>query len=250
MKSAHPIDHRLQATVIRVAELTPGILGIRLSCPEVSDYKAGQYIRVWIDEHRVKSFSLASAPSIDGELQLHVKCVAGSEVSRWLHEEMRPGDTLYIERPQGRSFYTPSRFDQPILMIGTGSGLAPLYGMAREALRQGHRGEIHLYHGVRYREELYLTEQLRALSSLNRNFHYSPCLSRERLPEHGQYGRASNLAVQQIPLSSQWLVYLSGNIDMVRDAAQVAVDAGVPPEAVLSDMVRPEELCIKTARAA
>jgi len=240
MTQLHPRDDYVTATVLRLTKLNPDTLSVRLTCPDVTDYKAGQYIRVWIDENRVRSYSLASAPSIDDSLQLHIKRTAESEVSQWFHDELQPGDTLRIERPKGDSFYTPSHFDQPILMLATGTGLAPHYGMAREALRQGHRGDIHFYHGVRQREDLYLVDQLRALASLNRNFHYHPCISREPAADDCAAGRALNLAMDHLPLSDQWLVYLSGNMSMVRDAAIAVIAAGVQPEAVLSDLLPAE----------
>lgn len=250
MAYVHQRDSHLDATVERITKLNPDTLCIRLSCPTLEDYKAGQYLRIWIDEHRVRSYSLASAPSIDGDLQLHVRRNANSEVSRWFHEVLQVGDKLRIDRPRGSSCYIPSRFDQPMLMIGTGSGLAPLYGMAREALRHGHRGDIHLYHGVRYREDLYLAEQLRALSSLNRNFRYTPCISRGYAADDCMSGRALDVAMRDIPLSAEWLVYLSGNPHMVRDAAKAAVAFGVPAEAILSDALAPGESPILAARAA
>ena len=236
---------RFVATVQHLDKLNPETLCVRLRCPDITHYKAGQYLKVFVDEQTVRSYSLASSPGIDEELHLHIRKSASGGVSRWFHEELAVGDAIHIGPPQGSCFYLPVDIDQPILMIGTGSGLAPLYGMARNALRHGHRGQINLYHGVRHREELYLVEQLHALSRLNKNFQYSPCVSRgpaEQRPDENPAGegalagRALDIALRDTPLSDDWRVYLSGNPAMVHDARDAAALAGVPFSSIFSDL--------------
>ncbi|HEY3327151.1 MAG TPA: FAD-binding oxidoreductase [Novimethylophilus sp.] len=227
----------LTATVSKIEKLNPETVCVQLSCPEIVHYKAGQYLRIFIEGHTARSYSLASAPSVDKTLHLHVRRSAGGAVSRWFHEELAVGDALHISRPQGYCYYQPANLDRPMLMIGTGSGLAPLYGMARDALRHGHRGDIHLYHGVRQREELFLVEQLQALARLNPNFRYVPCLSRGDVSEGCLSGRALNIALRDTNLSAEWCVYLSGNPDMVNDAYQAVSAAGVAAAAILSDQL-------------
>jgi ferredoxin-NADP reductase len=217
--------------------LNPETVGIRLSCPDIASYKAGQYLKVFVDEHTVRCYSLASTPGLDEELHLHVRRGASGSASRWFHETLEVGASIRVGHPQGRCCYLPDNIDQPILMIGTGSGLAPLYGMARDALRQGHRGEIRLYHGVRYREELYLVEQLQMLSRSNRNFLYAPCISRGEDTAGCLPGRALDIAMRDTPLSRAWCVYLSGNPQMVGDAFEAALAAGVAADAILSDQL-------------
>jgi ferredoxin-NADP reductase len=113
-----------------------------VSCPDIPHYKAGQYVQVLVNEHMVRSYSLASAPGIDNELHLHIRRGAAGSASRWFHDELKTGDAIHIGPPHGYCCYQPENLDQPVLMIGTGTGLAPLYGMARAALQQGHRGGI------------------------------------------------------------------------------------------------------------
>jgi CDP-4-dehydro-6-deoxyglucose reductase len=65
------------------------------------------------------------------------------------------------------------REDQPLLLAGTGTGLAPLYGIAREAVAQGHRGPIDLFHGVLNAAGFYLGKELAALAAAAPNFTYT-----------------------------------------------------------------------------
>ena len=65
--------------------------------------------------------------------------------------------------PKGNCFYIPDNPEQNLLLIGTGCGLAPLYGIIRDALAQGHRGAIKLYHGSKTVESLYMSKELKVL---------------------------------------------------------------------------------------
>lgn len=197
---------RFVATVQNVEALNPDTVCVRLTCPEEMRYKPGQYIRVFVNEQTARYYSLASVPGIDHELHLHIRRGAAGSASRWFHEEIEPGDPIHIGGPRGYCCYQQENPDQSLLMIGTGTGLAPLYAMARAALTQGHVGKIHLYHGVRKQTELYLVDRLQALSRLHPNFHYVPCLSGGEDAPGCRSGRALDIALADIALSSDWRV--------------------------------------------
>lgn len=237
MEPSHLRHDRFTAVVERIDRLNPETVAVRLDCPDITHYRAGQYLKVFIDESTVRSYSLASAPGIDAHLHLHVRRGAAGSASRWFHEVLAAGDAVHIGAPQGYCGYQPDRLEQPLLMVATGSGLAPFYGIARAALQHGHRAPIRLYHGVRHSPELYLVEQLRALARLHPNFHYLPCISGGEKLEGCFAGRALNAAIRDTPLSHAWRVYLSGHPEMVEDGRKFALRAGVPPEAVLSDQL-------------
>lgn len=234
---AQETDERLLARVESIERLNRDVVRLKLACPEVRQYSAGQYIKVFHEPGRAGYFSLASAPSIDFSLHLHVQRSMSVGVSRWIHDALEVGDELEISRPRGRCFYMPDDLDRPLLMLGTGSGLAPLYGMAREALGHGHRGDIHLYHGVRQRDDLYLGDPLRALARLHPNFRYIPCLSRDADPPRCRSGRALDLALAETELPADWRVYLSGNPEMVHSGFRALRAAGVHTSEIRSDLL-------------
>jgi len=237
MEAPQPRQDRFDAVVRRIEPLNAETVAVRLACPEVGHYQAGQYLKVFIDAQTTRYYSLASAPGIDDDLLLHVRRGAEGSSGRWFHEVVQAGDTVAISAPRGVCGYRPGQPEQPLLMVSTGSGLAPYYGIARAALQQGHRAPVHLYHGVRFSDELYLVEQLQALAQLYPNFHYVPCVSRDEPPADCRAGRALDIALRDLPLSSAWRVYLCGHPDMVEDGWKRAIRAGVLPHAILSDQV-------------
>lgn len=240
----------LPATVKSIETMNHDTVRLKLDCPAIGQYYAGQFLKLHIDQEKVGYYSLASAPGIDDELHLHVRHCGAGNTSRWIHEQLEVGAAIQVSPPQGTCCYHPVALDRPLLMIGTGAGLAPLYGMARTALINGHHGPVHLYHGARQHADLYLGEQLRALARLYRNFSYFPCVSREPARHSYHGGRALDLAVRDTPLTERWCVYLCGNPQMVADARVIIAQRGVPTDAIWSDLFGSNNIPVTSAIAA
>lgn len=204
------------ATVIAHELLGTDILRLRLKPAGDFDYRAGQYLTVWKDVGVGRSYSLASVAELDDYLELHVRRIPNGIVSNWLHDEIKTGDTLQIQAATGNCFYMPGSPAQNMLLAGTGTGLAPLIGIARDALRQGHSGDIHLIHGARQVGDLYMHRTLLEMASQYPQFHY-----------HASVLQADNVAapISTVPLDQQvketaadpadWRIYLCGDISMV-----------------------------------
>lgn len=234
MEVALPGDGDLpfhDAVVIGRAPLNEKILRLQLMCNAPFPYRAGQFINLHHDGI-VRSYSLASVGGEDAFLELHVQHVAHGRMSGWIHESGHLGEALRLQGPFGDCHYQPERRDQPLLLIGTGSGLAPLRGIIRDALKQEHRGAIQLFHGGRTPEDLYLVDELRGFAEAHPNFEYNACVSGGETG-HGIFaGRASDLAFARFPNLKGWRVYLCGNAAMVKAAKKRAFLSG----AALSDI--------------
>ena len=207
-----------RAILREIEHLSPAICRILLEPAMPLYYRAGQFINVRRDDGMVRSYSLASVPTLDDHLELHIKRLPRGEMSNWLFDRVEPGVGLDIQGPNGACFYVPGRPETPLLLIGNGSGLAPLIGIARDALSSGHAGEIQLYHGTRHREGLYLDATLRAMAEDHANFTYTACVS----GESGQSGRAENVAFADHPALDGYRVYLCGYPPMVEAARKAA----------------------------
>ena len=239
----HPVDEleledpeagalRHETEVLDRLALGPRVLRLRLRRPEGYAYRAGQFLNLHGPGGEVRSYSLASAPERDDFLELHVGRVEGGVVSGWIHEALAPGDPVTISDPAGDCFYLEGRPRQALLLVGTGTGLAPLYGILREALARGHEGPIWLYHGSRAAENLYLGDVLRRLAAEHPQFHYRPCVSGPQVPPGFAAGRADDLALAERGDLSDWRVFLCGHPAMVEQAKRRAFLAG----AALADL--------------
>ncbi len=163
----------VEATITGLERLTPTVMRARLQPATPLAYRAGQYITLRRKDGLARSYSLASLPE-DGALELHIRRAPRGRMSGWLFDEARENDAVSVRGPAGDCFYTAGQPEQSLLLAGTGTGLAPLTGICKDAVRQGHRGPIHLYHGALRPEGLYLQDELRAVASAYDNVHYVP----------------------------------------------------------------------------
>lgn len=214
-------ERMLAATVMSIVPLNNDIVRVDLDCPALTDYRAGQFINLYRHDALSRSYSLASIPA-DPHLHIHVRRLSDGRMSNWIHDELKAGDSLQISAPIGSCFYLPGNAEQPLLLIGTGSGLAPLMGILRDALQQAHAGDIYLYHGSRDAAGLYLIDELDALASRYPHFHYVPCVSNAADSSTYTRGRAVDVALTAHPDLSGWRVYVCGNPDMVKTARKKA----------------------------
>ena len=216
--------------------LSPYVCKILLEPPADFIYNAGQFINVRRPDGVTRSYSLASLPSEDYFLEIHVQRQDGGMMSNWLIDELQAGDGLDIQNAEGNCCYNETAHDQPLLLIGTGTGMAPLLGVVRDALHNNHNNEIHFYHGGRNTDRFYLHEQLRQLEQKHSNFHYHECLSGNDHSAAGTYvGRAHEVAFAHHQDLRGWHVYLAGLAEMVDSGTLLAAQHGAATHNIFSD---------------
>jgi phenol hydroxylase P5 protein len=168
-------------TVSRIEDLTPTIKGvwIKLDDPAGMRFQAGQYINLaYPEEHSHRAFSIASAPSQAGELELNIRKVPGGRATTWVHETLREGDAVNLSGPYGRFFVRKSA-GSPSLFLAGGSGLSSPRSMILDLLDDASTLPITLVYGARNQAELYYHAEFSALATRHEQFRYIPVLSDE-----------------------------------------------------------------------
>ena len=128
---------------------------------------AGQHVDVRLtadDGYTAQRAYSISAPSTGGQVSITVQQVANGEVSPYLVQEMDVGDELEIRGPIGGWFiWSPdveATIEQPVLLVGGGSGVVPLMAMARERERLGSRAPFRLVYSVRDADQVLYADEL------------------------------------------------------------------------------------------
>ena len=225
---------QVKARIKSVSQLSKSIYKIIITPDEAFDFKAGQFVNFQLDDGLNRSYSIASLPE-EKHLEFHIRHRPDGQMSSWLCKQAKPDDTLMLKGPHGQCHYSVNSPEQPILMVGTSSGLAPLYGIVQEALQKGHSGDIYLYHGSRFSEDIYYVNELKALSAKHPNLHYRPCVSREYAGDDVYLGRAADIAKQSHNDLKGWKVYLCGSPAMVQDMQQSCFVFGANLDDILTD---------------
>ncbi len=235
---ASPELLQAQALVEDLAPLSDDVMRVRLRPEEALDFHAGQFMTLLRDDGLSRSYSIASLPA-EGLLELHVRRVPGGRMSTWIHDELQPGTRVRLIGPHGDCFYASNAQDQPLLLAGTGTGLAPLYGILRAALEAGHSGPIRLYHGGRHPAGLYLVDELNALANRYENLAYRPCVLAEAEGTGIYMGALDQYIAETCGLRAGWRAYLCGDPGMVNKLRRKIFLAGVAMKDIYADAFVP-----------
>jgi ferredoxin-NADP reductase len=224
-------DTRLAAVIVELTRLSDSVLRVGLKPAGPFEYHAGQFVTIFRADGLARSYSIASLPA-EGMLELHVRVLANGRMSRWLADESPMGVEVQIQGPSGECFYLSGREAQPLLLAGTGTGLAPLLGVARDALLQGHRGPIHLVHAAANRHGLYHHELLARLSADHGNLSvWQTTLDADGPLDKAVFGRFPSLA--------GYRVFLCGDPTLVQSLRKRAYLAGAAMNDIHADAFLP-----------
>lgn len=213
------------------------LFALQLIEPPTIKFKPGQYIQFKIpgtDEFR--AYSIASPPHIENRVELIVRLVPGGLCSTFMHEELKIGDEIFITGPYGE-FYLREESQRPIILIGGGSGMAPIRSIVYHLKESGMPRKAVFFFGARAKRDLYYTEEYRELERSFPNFRYIPALS-EPKPEDdwdGEVGLITEVVDKYINDASPMEAYLCGPPPMIDAALKVLPKKGLRPERVYFD---------------
>ncbi|MBB3050608.1 CDP-4-dehydro-6-deoxyglucose reductase/3-phenylpropionate/trans-cinnamate dioxygenase ferredoxin reductase subunit/phenol hydroxylase P5 protein [Prauserella isguenensis] len=216
-RTANPLRDMV-GTVREVSDIARDTRRILLGLNEPLTFDAGQYVELVVPgSGERRQYSLANTADEDKVLELHVKLVPdGVATHGWLFDGLAEGDEVDISGPLGDFHLPPESEDDggPMVLIGGGTGLAPLIGIVRTALRRHPAREVVLYHGVRGEEELYDGDRLTELAEQHPNFRFVPVLSHE--PADGyREGFPTDAFVEDVSTARGWTGWLCGPPAMV-----------------------------------
>lgn len=220
-----PLRDGVPAQVAALDWLSPTVLRLQLAPQRPVRYRAGQHVVLWAGHGVARPYSLASLPEEDRYLVFHLDCThpgAFIDAAR----QFKVGDAVRLGALRGGALrYDPDWQQQPLWLMASGTGLGPLYGVLREALRQDHQGPIRLVHVARTVAEHYLTRELQALAGEHPNVELEWVL-RDELADFLTRVRVA---------SRQTHALLCGHADTVEAFAKRLFLAGLPRNQLLAD---------------
>lgn len=223
-----PLRDGLPAQVVGADWLNASVLRLRLQPERGLRYRAGQHLVVWAGQV-ARPYSLASLPQEDAFLEFHIDCRqpgAFSDAARALSV----GDHLRLGELRGGALqYDPDWQSRPLWLLASGTGLGPLWGVLREALRQDHQGAIRLIHLAHDGDGHYLAGPLAELAAHHPNLAVELWTAAELTQ-----------ALAQLRLvSRQTLALLCGHPVSVEAFSKRLFLAGLPRNQLLADVFLP-----------
>jgi ferredoxin-NADP reductase len=105
-----------------------------------------------------RSYSIASSPVDEGEIELTIDRLDDGEVSPYFHDVVVEGDQVEVRGPFASYFVW--RGESPVLLVGGGSGVVPLMAMLRHRRRTMPELPMRLVYSVRSPAELIYAQEL------------------------------------------------------------------------------------------
>jgi NAD(P)H-flavin reductase/ferredoxin len=224
-----------EGTVVVNEMLNRNTLLLIIAFKDAFEFNAGQFVNLQRADGLTRTYSIANTPQESNTLEFHIRRLAGGRFSEWIHDDLKAGDTIAVSEPRGHCFYLPERSEQGLLLVGTGTGLAPLAGILTDAFEHNHSGPIYLFHGSREVEDLYRIDEMRRLAGQHQNFHYIPCISGNHVPDGFIHGRANEVALATLADLKGWRVFLCGHPDMVNQMKMMTFLKGASTADIYAD---------------
>jgi len=217
------------ATVVATRSESSTARTLILDVPEWDDHVGGQHIDLRLtaeDGYQAnRSYSISSGPGERPEIT--VEKVDDGEVSPFIVEDVEVGDTLEVRGPIGGYFVWEATNNNPLLLIGGGSGIAPLRSIWRAAAGTV---PVTILYSARTRDRVVFVDELANTADLNARVH----LTREDVDGY-VHGRIDGTAIAEALRDSTPMVYVCGPTAFVEVVVAELAAAGLDPTTIRTE---------------
>jgi len=222
-------------TVTAIKSETPHVKSFRIALPMWMEHLPGQHYGVRLtapDGYRTeRSYSIASAPLDRGEIELTIDRLEDGEVSPYFHDVVTEGDEVEVRGPF--TSYFVWRGEQPVLLVGGGSGVVPLMSMLRTRRRTMPDLPMRLVYSVRAAEDVIYADELGddALLTFTR-----------AAPDgwDGHRGRVDEaLIARSADALTSGIAFVCGSNGFVESATELLLQSGFEPQRVRTERFGP-----------
>lgn len=234
-------EKHTEETILWVKRHTPKHLTFAITRPKNYRFNAGQFSRLGFHEgngYIWRAYSITSAEYAD-TLEYFVILIENGPMSAHF-ENIQAGDTILLDKT-AQGFFIPERFPdgQDLIMLSTGSGIAPFLSIIQQPEIWQRFDRLALAHSVSYHHELIFNSFIQELAEhplvgdMYHKLTFVPITTREqcngilhqRLPEslkNQTLAQAFQLEFSQT--NSRFM--LCGNPQMVQDTFKTLLDLG------------------------
>jgi NAD(P)H-flavin reductase/hemoglobin-like flavoprotein len=174
-----------------------------------------------------RSFTPANAERADGTIEFHVRAIDGGLLSPALVYRARQGDMFKLGAPVGNRLTLKTSENRDLVLIGGGTGIAPMRAMIEEIAWHGPQRRVDLFYGARDQHALYDMPALYHLAQANPWLRVTPLVG-------ANAGTFDNRSLAHPVLrAGDWRgrsFYVCGSPSMVSATVRDLANAGVPHE--------------------
>ncbi len=170
--------------VIAIFQETPDVRTFRLADPGGAslpfNYKPGQFLTFSLqpeDKLVKRSYTIASSPSQRDYIEVTIKREEQGLVSRYMHDQVTPGDLLQLTAPAGKFHFDGTQADNIVLLSG-GVGVTPMMSATRYLTAHCWPGNIYFLFCARTSNDFIFRQELELLQQRHPNLHVLASMTR------------------------------------------------------------------------
>ena len=202
-------DDTLNAVILKRVEVAPGliILSVRPNGWTLPDFEPGQYAVLALpgsakrtelsdpeteappaDKLIKRAYSIASSSKDKDHLELYITLIRSGSLTPRIFA-LKEGDGIFLgEKFKGMFTLQQVPEQSNIVMVATGTGIAPYMSMIRTEYRERPNRRFAVLHGARHSWDLGYRAELSTLAYYFKNFAYLPSISRPEGEKEGWTG--------------------------------------------------------------
>lgn len=229
------MQHPYQCTVLRQITNDICLLEFKPLQTPIQYYVPGQYVLAHLPQNEKIALSIAGAS--DDILEFHVRHNASQPLAQKLLQHLSQNPVINMEGPYGDATVSQIQKHMPVIFLSGGTGFAPFQSLISAALQSAHQHTINLYWGIRNPGDAYALDLIQQWQKSHTQFNYTLVLS-ESVPEswHGATGLVHEFVAHQYSNLSDYQVFASGPLGMVRQAFDKFVGQGLSPDFFYTDL--------------
>ncbi|QMS85456.1 NADH:ubiquinone reductase (Na(+)-transporting) subunit F [Candidatus Xianfuyuplasma coldseepsis] len=227
------------AKVTAIEDLTYDIKLVRLELiePRTMDFKPGQYAQIRVPGMEIeRAYSIASNPKHNNIIEFIIRLVPKGKATTFVHKALENNDDITITGPYG-DFFLQEDSSRDIICIAGGSGKAPIRSILQVLKDQNMPRKVRYFFGARTQDDLYMTDEFKALEQEFPNFEYIPALSHADDDEtwDGEKGLITEVVAKYYNDLSNQEAYLCGSPGMIDACIDVLTDKDLDESHIFYD---------------
>ncbi len=228
----------MQLKLIKIIQDTKDVYSYRFQNDNFS-YIPGQFVMLGLphpteDKIEKRPYSISSSPTEKDFIQITVRIYDKGYFSpRFLN--LKENDSVEISTAHG--LFTYNDCDEDVVLVGAGTGVAPLRGIAKYILDKKIKADVTLIFSSKTPDDIVYNEELNELAKNYKNFNLINTITRpDGTNWQGLTGRITpDLIKQYIKNPAKTLIYICGPPEMVLTIFNSLKKLGIPIEKIKSE---------------
>ncbi|MCP1065340.1 NAD(P)H-flavin reductase [Serratia symbiotica] len=209
----------LSCKVTSAEAITDTVYRVRLVPKMPFSFKAGQYLMVVMDECDRRPFSLASTPSKQEYIELHISASELNLYAMAVMERILKEQAITVDVPHGDAWLREEG-NRPLVLTAGGTGFSYVRSILLTALEQQPDRDISIYWGGRELKHLYDQSELEALSQQYPSLKVIPVVEQPTDEWHGRSGTVLSTVLQDFTTLADHDIYIAGRFEMAKIARE------------------------------